>query len=215
MRGDILGRIARQPQAWAKDIIQADSPHAAELDASMARATEAVAYRCLGNVVWRSFPTSKSVASIAAINTWTDFTIDAPTQFPFRLSESYRGVGAILHVVTNTPSGIALRIQTKTLAGHTVTTTNGAVYQIHNWSPVTDNVHWLYLAAFTGKNYFSGASFMYVDNPNLDATRRFVVQPQAQISDSASPRIILGGSVDVFLKSILIVDLPDHSAVAW
>lgn len=238
MKRSILGSsIATRMVTWPKDIVQADSPHAAELDAQLARATEAIAYKCSGNVLVRSYPfisrsgaipsaiSNNPRASISALSTWTGFDLSMDEagvgnawthaiDFPFRLSEGFRAIGAIVTLVTNSDVSLAARIKTNTLAGHTVAETVGGAHVFH-YSTSPEGIQWQLASNLSSGALRAYSAFLWVDNPAVESTRRILVVPQVQCPDGANAQISNGLFISVWLKSIMIMDMPDYNVVPW
>jgi len=185
----------------------------------IAQQTEAIAFRCAGNhlafvdrLYREPFQAMERVATITALSTWTSFTMTdqasgnfATVQFPFRQTEGYGGLGMIITIFSNSRSLFAFRFQTKTLAGHTVTTSTSQVAYMSGGSAPVDVV----TATFGGSfDHQVSSCWTNLESPDLDSTRRFVVEPQIQVVDTKNPIIDIGESIIVHARSILIYELP-------
>lgn len=222
-RADLQKFFPIKPTVWPTNIVQAGAPHSAELDSRMTEVTESVAYRMVGNNITRSFTApaytvggdpgvgGTPLASLTAVNTWTDFLFttgaaDEHTfELPYRLSESYDHVTIAFTLATTFSGQFGFRVQGRTLAGHTVATSTGVVRTGRARSPVQD-VTWVVSSAFGGSQYhgFSGSVAI---TPTVDATtRRVSIVPQALLNNSVYASVDLGQSVLIYLKQITIIE---------
>lgn len=213
-------KIPAAPSPLVSDVFQAGDVHMAESDLQMAQETQAIAFRCSGNYVSHAYPTVWTTylpsASMSAVQTWTTFQIAGEAavsandfDLPFRQTEGYSQIGAIVVVLAPEKIRLGLRLQTKTLAGHTVTTTSGDPVLMTPTAKARDALTRIVAARDSG-DWLLGGCIANVRSPNLGAsgTRRFIVTPQAYVADADNQAIQISDSVVVYLSAITLFEIP-------
>jgi hypothetical protein len=204
--------------------VQPDAAHTAMVERSLARKTAAMVYRYAGgryNHIWPD-PSSAPYATLSALATWTKFSVtdgtaDGTTDWraPWFHCNQYDAIKVIMFLGVD-QAGVKLlaRAYTDDLVD-AVAATNGSasecqyrgmqelVGQDTNWRQQIEGIA-------AKMKYVSATST--IQSPTLPGNRRVAVYPQVYIDNSSSAHIDQSGTIDVWLKQVIIVDVPESEA---
>jgi hypothetical protein len=217
-----VSRIGGRADNLTGNVVQADRPVMAEMNARLAQQTEIMAFRCSGNRVnqqYTNITTSNNwsvpYASLTAVSSYSDFSLkigavnQAIVGYPFRLSESFKGIAAYITILSSHRFRYKVRLQTRTLNDTVATSTGEETIIVPTTAAV--GLGYIFAGEVENKSYRMAAGVVKIDDPTLPAaaTRRILVVPQIQTDETTYPGFGASRQCTVFIKSISLFDYPD------
>lgn len=218
-----------QPE-WVS-LVQPDVPHSAEVERAMAEKTSALAHRTCGetnSLTWPYYNVAPWAAVTAtgaytfSVGSKTDSSLRATLQIPHRVSEIATAVLAVIEYCASRSLAVQLGINGKQMVDTYTTDTGslthanftvGALDQHIGWRGVSGHAASAVSRFTTAYNMQSVRCVVNVDN--LPSTRLIVIEPKLYASMSYGRHEYSGGSSYVYIKSMVITDLPRNAVGVW
>lgn len=220
--------IVKQTMPVFEEEAEVDAPYKGGQASWMSRNTEALAYRCSGttkhwywpypgnpdHAAWQGLRKAPE-ARITALDTWTTFYVGttgataAPFEVPWRFTESYGRVIALVTLVSNVEVYLRVRISSATLVDAVATVNGDPSPRI---APRDDcrMVCWRNLNTNPWLTY-DQQTYMCDVTPTVPANRRIVIAPTVKIDQEVYQMFDIGASaeVQVLISALTLMDVPD------
>ena len=205
-----------------------DSPHGSDMDMSYRQHTDALYWRSSGGTrtfTWgyqggtefMSRPPSP-LASVTAVDTWTKFQIDGEDMgIPWRFSESHERILFYVYLACNADVSLKVRIDSETLLDSVTTATgkpNGASPR-PKFEP--SMYTWWAHDIRSGGVYGEGLWYSWLE-PNVPSNRRIKLVPYVKAPTQyhePDVRWDISGTVNVWMTSMVVRDVPPRDSVGW
>lgn len=200
-------------------VLEADQAHAADCDAELARVTEAMCWRNGAAPAHLVFPTPEVIdwfyngaptCTMLALNSWTSFACfdsNSVFQVPFRQTEGFESIRAVLVFATESSVRFRARISSITLLD-AIATTDGTQSQAGYAVEMHRMHHWALMGSHVGAAFKACTLSPIVTPSELPANRRIAIRPQLKIDEGYFDRVDSGGVVKVYLRSITLFETP-------
>lgn len=211
-----MSTIPRNLLPFHSPFPQPDAPHFSTVEYWMAVETAGVYYRGCGNCHHFVFPhyDKAAIAEITALDTWTKFvftgdnSVTVNAQFPWHHQKQFGKVRGLLRVVTDHAVSFSLRLTSNDLVD-AVAESTGDPSQDAYISRTLNDAGWR--ALNTGGNNGFKLLERVVDlrSPTLPANNRIAIFPEIKITEDYYSLISMSGTVNVYLHSLVLLDLPE------
>ncbi len=192
--------------------IQADGSYSSAHELALSRATSALAARASGNIVcraWSDYPVRAPLAEITDPQTMADFTIEnVPADqslIPFMVTPGFTDIVAIARIASTERVDFQVRMVVREFTGDSMDPEYSSpsaptiLREPLSWGSWRQG-------ASTGLNFWCGTFELRITPSDLPASRRCLVGFQASAAPPAVSTLSTGGTVSVFLESVVIVD---------
>lgn len=204
-----------------------DSPHGADMAQGYAQQTDTLVWRCSGATrtwVWAGpgyEGASLSVphggipkASITAADTWTGFTVwSVSFGLPWRFTESFEKILFYTTLISAAGARLKVRWNSEQLVDAVASATgddSDATLKPNAWP---DMVSYVLMNSQNTKLFLQGSWASWL-TPTVPANRRIELKPQVKAPDD-DQRFSVSGTVDVWMVSVAVLDVPPRDSVGW
>lgn len=199
-----------------------DSPHGADMAQAYAQQTDNLVWACSGATrswVWPYFryhDVNRPVplAQISAADTWTTFYINSVAmEMPWRFTEGFEKILIYTGLVSDSNARLKVRWDSQTLVDAVATATgevSPTAIKCNNWP---DMMSWDQLNSVGGGLWLQGSWYSWL-TPNVPANRRIKLVPYVKAPD-ADERLNLSITIDVWMVSLVVMDVAPKDSIGW